>query len=60
MSSDDNLRKVLAAGKVYGSSLPRSLRHYSPDDALEEAKAIAHFLSHTADAFSDYKSEVDA
>lgn len=52
-------RKILAEGKVYGGSLPRVFRHCGPADALDDAKAITHFLSHTVDAFSAYQSEVD-
>ncbi|MDL2216954.1 hypothetical protein LJB81_04420, partial [Desulfovibrio sp. OttesenSCG-928-M14] len=51
-------RKILAAGKVYGHSLPASLRHSSPACALEDAKAIAYLLSHMVDAFAAYQSEI--
>ena len=56
-----NKRRVLCdAAEVQADSLPLSLRHYSPGDALEEAKAIAHFFSHAVEAFSDYESGVNA
>lgn len=59
-SSGGGNRKVLATGKVLADSLPLVFRHNRPADALDDAKAIAHLLSHAADAFSSYQSEVDA
>lgn len=53
-------RKVLSTGVVYCGSLPLSLRHTSPEDALKEAKEITQFLTHTVDAFSTYSIGIDA
>lgn len=52
-------RKVLVTEeKVYADSLPHSLRHASSSDALEDAKSIAHLLSHVVCAFATYQTQV--